>query len=125
MPAPSNDGGQESQATTISYWKKYLANAEPCYFPVIDDRTVSHRVERSLDVLLIDVAQLQYFGRKHQISLSDIFQTAWALVLHCYLRDNVACFGYLTFTDHGKGETPCSVGGFTNMLLCRAEILRT
>lgn len=125
MTSPSYSGGQGSHSATFSYWKKYLADVELCYFPTIDERNVSPRVERSVDVLLDDVVQLQYVCRKHPLSLSDMFQTTWALVLHCYLRQNVACFGYLTFTDRGKEGTRNSVGGFTNMLLCRVPILKT
>jgi hypothetical protein len=127
MAEESNNEARETlQANSIvAFWKKYLTDVEPCNFPVMNDGIDCPVQERSVSILLDASLQLRHFCNEHQLSLSDILQTAWAFVLCSYVGTDEACFSYLMFTDYGKEEIQGATGALAGMLIRRVQLTRT
>lgn len=63
------------------------------------------------------------FCKTHSVTLSNVFQTAWGILLSAFVGSEDICFGYLT---SGR-EIPVfgiedAVGPFINMLICRMTL---
>ncbi|KAK6815196.1 hypothetical protein RU639_008655 [Aspergillus parasiticus] len=109
------------------YWKEYLHGVSPCKFPAFNDRrdeaTNSLR-SLSLD-LSLDVLKLQQFNETNELTLSNIFQVAWGLVLQSYTGSDTVCFGYLASgRDVPLDRMEDAVGPFINMLVCRMDLVK-
>ena len=110
-----------------TYWKEYLAGVDPCYFPTLID-SVDEPKELLLTELEIDtsLATMYNFCASHGITLSNLFQLVWALVLRCYTGSDDVCFGYM---NSGR-DTPIAgiqdmVGPLISMLVCRVPCEET
>src|SRR5207244_3727055 len=58
----------------------------------------------------------------HGITLSNIFQLAWSLVLRAFTGSDDICFGYLTSgRDIPLSGIEDAIGPFINMLVCRTK----
>ena len=66
----------------------------PSYFPCLDARPGTKRSWRSVEVPFRDINRLRFFCEENRISALTVFQTAWSLVLRCYLGDPSVCFAY-------------------------------
>ncbi|KAE8835987.1 hypothetical protein HRS9139_04085 [Pyrenophora teres f. teres] len=91
---------RQPQEASIEFWKSYLGGSEVCSFPVLDDG-LGHTVQKELVTIRMDLASiglpdLQAFCNTNGITLSNVFHTAWALTLGCYVGSKDVTFGYLT-----------------------------
>lgn len=108
----------------IGYWKSYLANLEPCHFPVLNDGITVPKQLRSLRLDFEELPQLQRFCDSNGLTLSNAFHTAWSLTIGCYSGCEDNCFGYLTSgRDAPIPGAEAAVGPFINMLVCRVKLL--
>ncbi|KAF7157754.1 hypothetical protein CNMCM6106_003737 [Aspergillus hiratsukae] len=113
--------GQATEAAG-AYWTSYLKGVEPCLFPALntsceDDASGS---SMSFDLDLPMDSSWQAFCGTHGVTLANIFQVAWALVLRCYTGSNEVCFGYITSgRDMPLPGIDHAVGPFINMLVSR------
>ncbi|KPM37793.1 Nonribosomal peptide synthetase 1 [Neonectria ditissima] len=108
---------------TVSYWKNYLAGAEPCYFPTLTDGAAEPKALRALDQEITRAFDLQAFCTERGVTLSNVLQLAWALVLQAYTGLDDVCFGYLVAgRDMPVRDIDEAVGVFINMLVCRVRI---
>jgi amino acid adenylation domain-containing protein/non-ribosomal peptide synthase protein (TIGR01720 family) len=108
---------------TMDYWKQYLAGVEPCYFPVLNDGVNQPKVLRTVDQEISSAAQLQTFCTERGVTLSNVFQLAWALVLQAYTGLDDVCFGYLVAgRDLPVRNIDKAIGVFINMLICRVRL---
>ncbi|KAK3360589.1 non-ribosomal peptide synthetase [Lasiosphaeria hispida] len=109
---------------SIRYWKEYLIGAEPCLFPALTDGV--ENAEPSLGSRIIhleDVAKINDFCANLGITLSTLFQLAWALVVRTYTGSDEVLFGYLSSgRDIPVPQIESAVGAFINMLVCRLDI---
>lgn len=64
----------------------------PSYFPCLDSRPGQNKAWQSNEVPYKDAVRVQSFCREHHVSSLSIFQTAWAMVLRCYLGSPSVCF---------------------------------
>ena len=107
----------------LNFWKAYLAGIEPCFFPALHDGIPGSHELGSFELQLLDVANMQAFCKKFGVTLSSVFQLAWALVLHTYVGQSDVSFGVIAsgrdIPVHGIEE---AVGCFVNMLICRLEL---
>jgi non-ribosomal peptide synthase protein (TIGR01720 family) len=108
----------------LNYWKSYLADVEPCLFPaLIDGATKPQRVLGSYVLNLERVPELQAFCTSAGVTLSNLLQLAWALVIRCYTGSDEVCFGYLASgRDMPVEGIEDAVGAFINMLICRINL---
>ena len=107
----------------VDYWKSYLADIEPCHFPTLTDGKESARQLKCLDVEAPVTNGVQAFCKQHGVTLSNVLQLAWALVLKCYTGSSDVCFGYLASgRDAPVPDIQQAVGVFINMLTCRINL---
>lgn len=111
---------------SIAFWKNYLADATPCHLPFlggIEGETAARMASMELDAGL-PAATLHAFCRSHGVTLSNIFQLAWAMVLRAYTGTDDVCFGYLTSGRDApvEGIVEHAVGPYINMLVCHLNL---
>ena len=113
-----------SQEGDLNYWKAYLADIEPCHFPPLNDGGKEFKKLQSLDLNLTQGSELQAFCTKNGLTLSNVLQLVWALVLRCYTGSDEVCFGYLASgRDVPVPGIQDAVGVFINMLICRMNLM--
>lgn len=111
----------------LEYWRGYLAGVEPCYFPTLDDGVTQEDRLEAVQLkhgLTTDV--LNSFCRERSITMSNLFQAAWALVLRSFTGSDQVCFGYLVSgRDVPVDNIENAIGAFINMLVCRLDMSGT
>ncbi|PLB45141.1 acetyl-CoA synthetase-like protein [Aspergillus steynii IBT 23096] len=112
------------EAGAEAYWKAYMKGVEPCVLPTLCDQKAEGE-GRSQFVASVDLgsgAQLHTFCQHHEVTLANLFQVAWGLLLRTYTGSSSICFGYLNSgRDVPVPEVQDTVGPFINMLVCRME----
>lgn len=107
----------------VDYWKSYLIGAEPCYLPSRIGGAAEPKTLRALDWHISHVAELQAICTERGVTLSNVLQLAWALVLQAYTGLDDVLFGYLV---SGRDIPVCdidqAVGVYINMLVCRVRL---
>ncbi|CAG7990257.1 unnamed protein product [Penicillium salamii] len=130
MPAPPYYDyiayiGGLSVADAETYWRSYMDGVQPCLFPTreTDDIRLRHDKElRSVCISLDAGARVLEFCQHHEVTLSNLFQVAWGLVLRSYTGSDTVCFGYLNSgRDVPVPRVHDTVGPFINMSVCRVE----
>jgi amino acid adenylation domain-containing protein/non-ribosomal peptide synthase protein (TIGR01720 family) len=112
----------KSLSTAMDFWEDRLAEASPCHFPVSDGG--GEKTMRTVDVHLDWIpALLRDFVSRTGVTLPNLVQTAWALVLHCYTGlDNIS-FGYLVGGRNlDVKDVDRIVGPLINMLVCNIDV---
>jgi amino acid adenylation domain-containing protein/non-ribosomal peptide synthase protein (TIGR01720 family) len=113
--------GERPLHVAIDYWKGYLHNVEPCNFPVVQPELDEVKELRSFDVEFdLPEGLLQIFCEHNQVTVANLAQTVWGLVLRCYTGSDQVCFGYLASgRDVAVKGIEAIIGPFINMLVCR------
>ncbi|KAI9691601.1 MAG: NRPS [Bathelium mastoideum] len=110
----------------IDYWKSYLAGTEPCYFPTLGSHAKEARQLHTLVLPLSGASLLPAFCAKHGLTVSNVLQFVWALILRSYTNSNDICFGYLVSGRDAPVEgVQEAVGAFINILVCRMSLSHT
>jgi non-ribosomal peptide synthetase component F len=82
----------------------------------------THRTHRSLP----DVAALRHYCKEHGLTLSNIFQLAWSLVLATFTGTETVLFGYLASgRDAPIAGVDAIIGPLVDMLICRMDITQS
>ncbi|RDL40220.1 uncharacterized protein BP5553_00199 [Venustampulla echinocandica] len=107
----------------INYWKVYLDGIEPCHLTSLNDGIK----EKELQSVVLNITQehkLRNFCAQNGLSLSNVLQLVWAMILRCYTGSDEVCFGYLTSGRDApiRGIQDAAVGAFVNMLICRINL---
>jgi non-ribosomal peptide synthetase component F len=109
-----------SHEADVAYWKNYLSGVEPCFFPTLNDGRVGSHEHESVEVIIPDSTAIQNFCKKNGVTLSNVLQLAWALVLHCYVGASDVSFGVIASgRDIPVKDIDEAVGVFVNMLIAR------
>jgi amino acid adenylation domain-containing protein len=114
---------QTSADESLGYWTKRLANAEPTYLP---SSTGSKSVKPTLSSVSSEIGNiqpLQDFRDTQGVTLANIAQLAWAVVLSRYVGSQDVTFGYLS---NGR-DAPIAgihemVGPMINMMVTRVQL---
>ncbi|EMT74042.1 HC-toxin synthetase [Fusarium odoratissimum] len=114
---------QSGGSQDAKYWKEYLDGAEPCCLPLLTDGATGPRTLRTLAQGISHAAEFQALCTERGITLSNLLQLAWALVLQAYTGLDDVCFGYLV----ADRDVPVSgideaIGVFITMLVCRVRL---
>jgi amino acid adenylation domain-containing protein len=116
---------EKPQETSLEFWKSYLSGSEVCSFPILDDgKTVQKQlVSIRMDMDDISMPELQNVCNTNGITLSNIFHTAWAITLSCYVGSQDVVFGYLTSARDAQEihHVQDIVGPMINTLVCRVD----
>lgn len=114
------------KSAALNHWQELLGGLEPTYFPALEPSSNIAEL-KEIDVgLNVTSSALQSFCAEHEITLANLFQVAWAMVLGAYTKSDDVCFGYLS----AGREAPVSgiedaVGPFITMLVCRLSLTGT
>lgn len=93
---------QETSADEgIKYWTQRLANAQPCYLPASTTSEPSSQKKESIasqdvSIEMDGMAELQRFSKRHGVTIANMFQLAWAMVLSTFTGSPNVSFGYLS-----------------------------
>ncbi|KAH8693923.1 putative nonribosomal peptide synthase [Talaromyces proteolyticus] len=107
---------------SVDFWKNHLEDIQPCHFPILDDGRDQDAVLESVDVELPDLTRdrLAAFSDRYGLTVANVIQTAWALVLRAFTGTDSVCYGYLTSgRDAPLRGIEDSVGPYIHMLVCR------
>lgn len=109
-----------SRDIDVNYWKAYLSGVEPCFFPSLHDGKLGPHELGSYEVHLDNAAGIQAFCKKKGVTLSNVLQLGWALLLHCYVGASDVSFGVVASgRDIPVRNIEEAAGCFVNMLICR------
>jgi amino acid adenylation domain-containing protein len=116
---------EKPQETSLEFWKSYLSGSEVCSFPILDDGQILQKqlVSIRMDMDDISMPELQHVCNTNGITLSNIFHTAWAITLGCYVGSQDVVFGYLTSARDAQEihHVQDIVGPMINTLVCRVN----
>ena len=117
---------QANQKKSTDFWKRYLADLEPCYFPTLNDGISEPKALRATKQEMTCASELQAFCTRNGVTLSNVLQLTWALVLQAYTGLDDVCFGYLVSgRDIPVPHIDDAIGVFINMLTCRVQLSPT
>jgi amino acid adenylation domain-containing protein/non-ribosomal peptide synthase protein (TIGR01720 family) len=106
------------------YWVDYLAGTEPCMVSNVSSDMAERGtgvkyVFRSIPCLM----ELRAFCERHGVTVFNLVQLAWGLVLKAYTGVEVPCFGYLvTGRNVPVTDVEQIVGPFINMVVCKIDL---
>jgi amino acid adenylation domain-containing protein/non-ribosomal peptide synthase protein (TIGR01720 family) len=111
----------------MNYWREYLIDIEPCHFPLLHSADDLVKELRSIQVpLLLPADALRTFCETNFVTVANVVQAVWGLVLRCYTGSDQVCFGYLASgRDAAVQGIEDAIGPFINMLICRIDFLGT
>lgn len=111
------------------HWKSYLSEVEPCYFPAFQgQKRGDKRGELGVEYVQLSrsAAKLRKFCSETGITVSNVIQLVWGIVLRGYTGQNDVSFGYLTSgRDAPVAGIQDAIGAFINMLICRLHFQGT
>jgi amino acid adenylation domain-containing protein len=117
---------EQPQEASLEFWKSYLNGSEVCSFPALDDGIKEEKrlVSIRMDMDSFSMPDLQNFCNSNGITLSNIFHTAWALTISCYVGSKDVTFGYLTSARDAEDihRVQDMVGPMINTLVCRVNL---
>jgi non-ribosomal peptide synthase protein (TIGR01720 family) len=115
---------KSTKGNSLTYWKNYLAGSEPCLLPTSDIGKGNQGPLHANNVeLSIGVQSLLAFCENENITLPNLLQTAWAMVLRSYTNSDQVCFGYAASGRDVELEgVEQAVGPFINVMVCRAAV---
>ena len=107
------------------YWNTYLNGVSPCYFPSLLEASCDSdvKVSKAMTIDLANEFDLHNICRKFEVSLANLLQATWGLVLRAYTGSNNVNFGYLTSgRDIALDSADETLGPFINLLVCRLDL---
>jgi amino acid adenylation domain-containing protein/non-ribosomal peptide synthase protein (TIGR01720 family) len=130
---PSNPGplysdymtylASQSQKDALAYWTTRLTDVEPCHFPQLNSSQLTEASFQSTTINIDTDGQLQRFCESNDLTLSNLFQAAWGLVLRAYTGSSDVCFGYMTSgRDIPMEGIYEAIGPFINLLVCQLHV---
>ncbi|KAH8647284.1 hypothetical protein BX600DRAFT_532785 [Xylariales sp. PMI_506] len=110
----------------LKYWESYLAGVKPCLFPRLSNSKALDSEVLSMSVDFDEGARLRKFCAEYGVTVSNIIQAVWALVLRSYLKSNDLCFGYVVSgRDVPLPAIEEAVGTYIGQLPCHVHIDNT
>ncbi|KAM6484703.1 hypothetical protein HDV62DRAFT_404492 [Trichoderma sp. SZMC 28011] len=75
------------------HWANYMNGIEPCFLRASTQPAINSRGTFSIDVTDLDAEKITKFCAEQEVSLANILQVAWALVLRRWTGSRAPCFG--------------------------------
>ncbi|UKZ78468.1 NRPS [Trichoderma virens FT-333] len=75
------------------HWSGYTDGIEPCFLPASTQTTNNARGTFSIDVTGLDAQTITKFCAEREVSIANILQVAWAIVLRHWTGSRAPCFG--------------------------------
>jgi len=115
--------------SNLKYWKICLEDVLPCHFPSLRYGYEGESVNKTIHIDLTDLQQqAAVLCATNNITLSNVVQVAWAILLGSYTGSDAVCFGYLTSgrdIELRSGSDPHQIcGPLINSLVSRYQLDR-
>lgn len=116
---------RSSQKSALKYWEGYLKDLTPCNIDCGVQQTGV--AERKWDTTTVqlggDFDKMRLVCEEYGVTISNILQAAWALVLRQYTNLDDVVFGYLTSgRDAPMADFESSAGPYLTMIICRQQL---
>lgn len=113
-----------SHQESLDYWKSYLGEVSPCYFPTRNNTSdVANTLDAYRSSIDLSAADLQRYCSNNGVTIANLIQAAWALVLRVYTHSDDVCFGYIASgRDIDLADINEVVGPMINMLVCYIKV---
>ena len=101
-----------TSAARNDYWSRYLADTNPCYFPLLIESSNRETRRNRLPIQFADEninGRVVEFCLKNELSVDTIFKAAWALALKSYTGSGNLSFGSVMSTDNLDTATICNL----------------
>ena len=117
---------KSSEEEDLRYWQGLLATAEPCNLQLNQApfaEVVEVDTEPVATVVMDDLLELLDFCRTHSVTIANVFQLAWGIVLGSRTDSSQTSFGYLSSgRDVPIDGVDTLIGPMINMMICHLEI---
>nr|ABF29402.1 nonribosomal peptide synthetase [Xylaria sp. BCC 1067] len=117
---------EKLEALQNEYWTNYLNGVTPCHFPAANENgtQTTEGAVKKIEINIREPSTVHRFCEENNLTLSNVLQVAWAIVLKSYINSDSVCFGYLSESD----DVPIphvqeAMGPFVNTLVCRIDLL--
>ncbi|OJJ95659.1 hypothetical protein ASPACDRAFT_64146 [Aspergillus aculeatus ATCC 16872] len=108
----------------LEYWMKYLEGTDTCHLklPTLNHSSAPPKLQSySIDIPVEQLAIIEL--RRRSMTIADLLQLTWAIVLRLYTDQREACFGYIS---SGRAvpvnDIRDAVGPFINLITCRLTV---
>lgn len=109
----------------FEYWSNYLSRANETYLLPIGGQPGSNTLKTAF--LRIDLPEglVDTFCNRHNITIADVLQLAWGLVLRCFSGSESVCFCYVASGRQIPVDgINAAVGAFISTLVCTIEFTK-
>ncbi|KAH7330243.1 hypothetical protein BKA65DRAFT_554232 [Rhexocercosporidium sp. MPI-PUGE-AT-0058] len=117
---------KSSEEEDLRYWKGLLSTAEPCNLQLNQApfaEVIEIDAEPVVTVVMEDLSELQAFCRTHSVTVANVFQLAWGIVLGSRIDSGQISFGYLSSgRDIPIDGIDTLIGPMINMMICHLEM---
>jgi amino acid adenylation domain-containing protein len=115
---------------TFDYWSSYLEGCSPCYFPQLNDgshcASLDAAKRQSVTVPFEYSSELNAFCRETGLTISNVVQVAWGLVLRALTGLDSVLFAYLISTrDAPIAGIEDAVGPYISVSMCRIDFAQS
>lgn len=107
------------------YWKAQLSGVKPCLVPVLESAE-SQLLERGSDICDVpieDAQRLSAFCRRQGVTVPNLMQVAWSMVLRLCTGSKSLCFGYLHSNVGALEGAEVTMGPLLSMAFHRLEVV--
>jgi amino acid adenylation domain-containing protein len=114
-----------SAGESLAYWTGRLSDAQPCFLPrsALPTPATAMRTWKTIACRLEDLSLLRAFRDAHGVTMANLVQLAWAVVLAGYTGSTDAIFGYLASgRDAPIPNAGEIVGPMINMMVSRIQL---
>jgi amino acid adenylation domain-containing protein/non-ribosomal peptide synthase protein (TIGR01720 family) len=117
---------KSSEEEDLRYWQGLLATAEPCNLQLNQApfaQVIEMDTKPIATVVMEDLSELQNFCRTHSVTIANVFQLAWGIVLGSRIDSSQISFGYLSSgRDVPIDGVDTLIGPMINMMICHLEM---
>ncbi|KAJ4159570.1 uncharacterized protein LMH87_008468 [Akanthomyces muscarius] len=114
------------KTANTAYWTTKLSDMDPCQFPrlsAVTEKATFQSAELTVSLEQSQISRIMQFCTACMVTPASLLKSAWALTLSAYTGRRSVCFGYLASgRDVDVPQIHASVGAYTNMMICRAEV---
>ncbi|KAK6858911.1 Nonribosomal peptide synthetase 12 [Apiospora arundinis] len=106
----------------VDYWTSYIAGLRPCLLPTVQIRDSDTSTKAYFSIPKRDTTDMQSFCREQGITMANLVQVAWGLVLWQCTGMESSAFGCLQSEGSSFDGGSDALGLFVGMLICRFDL---
>ncbi|KAK6829680.1 non-ribosomal peptide synthetase [Apiospora arundinis] len=106
----------------VDYWTSYIAGLRPCLLPTFQIRDSDTSTEAYFSIPKRDTTDMQSFCREQGITMANLVQVAWGLVLWQCTGMESSAFGCLQSESSSFDGGSDALSLFVGMLICRFDL---